>query len=85
MQSIPELMRNLNNAERRAVRAYKVLTHAYYTTASYDQTAADLMLYIRHERIVELRSSAKARMVASAIEAQYWNSWCDEAKKAGLR
>ena len=79
MPTTAELMRHLNNAEKRAVRAHRILTHAYYTSR------VDLCLEMRHKRLSELPDSTRAWDAAIRIESENWTRWVKEAKKAGLR
>jgi len=75
-----KLMRGLNNTEKRAVKAYRILTHAFYTSRG-----EALFLTMRYELFKNLKATSRAYTVASKIESLNWQRWCDEARAAGLR
>ena len=81
-----KLMRHLNNAERRAVRAHRILTHAFYCLPA-DDRSGGLLLQKRWESFSELPADShhKVRLVTMLIENMNWQRWCDEASEAGLR
>jgi len=79
MPTTAELMRHLNNAEKRAVRAYRILTHAFFTSRE------SFCLEFRHKGLDELPYSSRAREVAIQIENENWVRWIKEAEEAGLR
>lgn len=85
MNQTMKLMQTLNNKEKQAVKAHRILTHAFYTSFVYCPEAATICLNLRHKRLLELPNSYEALNAAADIEQLNWIRWCDEAKKAGLR
>jgi hypothetical protein len=79
MPTTAELMRHLNNAEKRAVRAHRILTHAFVTSRE------SFCLKMRYKSLDELPNNGKAREAAVRIESENWARWIKEAEKAGLR
>ena len=86
MNQVMELMKGLNTKEKQAVKAYRMLTHAYFNLYN-NNDAADICLNLRHARVFELPqpSRSKAWKVATDIEAACHNDWIKTAKAAGLR
>jgi len=72
-------MRHLNNAEKHAVRAHRILTHAFFTSNE------NFCLKLRHKGLDELPYSGRAREVANQVEDENWVRWIKEAEEAGLR
>jgi hypothetical protein len=87
MNEVMKLMQPLNKAEKRAVRAHRICTHAFFTVGNTNSSAQDILLTARYSRLEELPDHGypKARSVASAIEDLLWRKWCDDAVKAGLQ
>ena len=81
MNEIVKMMQHLNNAEKRAVKAHRILTHAFFTSKCY------ACLEYRYNRINEFEPATMLKLthIASAVEAANWRRWCTEAEKAGLR
>ena len=87
MNEIMKLMLPLNNKEKQAVKAHRILTHAYFTTSTYCPAAANLLLRNRFLIMGALPDGghSKAYHVATKIEDLEWQHRCDEARAAGLR
>lgn len=83
MNETMKLMQYLNNAEKRAVRADRILTHAFYTRPSSDKDTEYLLLTTRSSimDLLPLESFEKARAVARKIEQLCLNKWMDESKQ----
>ena len=78
-------MQHLNNADKRAVRAYRILSHAFFSLPSNDK-ANDLLLVKRNEiSFVKGVSFNKFEPVARVIVNKNWDRWITEARAAGLR
>ena len=87
MNQVMELMKGLNTKEKQAVKAYRMLTHAYFNLATNNNYAAEICLNLRHDRVFELPqpSRSKAWQVATNIETACYKDWLKTAKAAGLR
>ena len=87
MNQVMELMKGLNTKEKQAVKAYRMLTQAYFSLTNNDNAAASICLNLRHDRVFELPqpSRSKAWQVATNIETACYKDWIKTAKAAGLR
>ena len=79
-----KMMQHLNNAEKRTVKAFRVLTHAFYCVYLYDRDAANLLLNYRWKALNELPKLEPAWSIALNIKDTQWRKWCKDAKAAGL-
>ena len=71
-----KLMQKLSAKEKRAVRVFRICTHAYFTSNN-----ATLLNY----RWTTGPLSTTFFLVTGLIEDLNWPRWYEEAKKAGLR
>ena len=80
-------MQHLNNADKRAVRAYRILSHAFFTLPSNCVEAGNLLLNKRNEVMNTLPSEShiRATKVACMIKDANWERWIDEARACGNR
>lgn len=83
MNTTIKAMQHLNNAEKKAVKAHRILTHAFFTSGGWTH----VLLKHRYDRIDELPLERRALCldIAAQIEEENWKRWCDEAVAAGLR
>jgi len=80
-----KMMQHLNNAEKRAVKAYRMLTHAFFCVYHYDKDAANLVLNYRWKVLYELPKLDPAWSIALNILDTQERKWCKDARAAGLR
>jgi hypothetical protein len=79
-----QMMQHLNNREKRACKAFLMLTHAFYCLPcdSSCEEAKSLLLDKRWECVEDF---PRVHSVCADIEKVYWLQWCDEARTVGLR
>jgi RNA:NAD 2'-phosphotransferase (TPT1/KptA family) len=85
MNEIMKLMQGLSPKEKRAVRAYRILTHAFFCGSIHKEDSVRILFDLRCKVMRELKAYDRAARVAREIVDLCADKWMADAIKAGLR